>query len=106
MTAKADETEAGRVRSYVVLGTVQPGAWHELGTVDAASAEGAARQTLEVLEAGGEELPARAVAVPARSWHPVAVALETQTRLRLTDVGTVELTLEQLEELAAEGGAA
>ena len=60
---------------YVVLAEAD-GDWSVLEDVDADSARAAIRAATNA--------PGVFVAVPARSWHPVTVTVETQTRMVLT----------------------
>lgn len=71
---------------YVVLGSYE-GEWTEAGLYRQRSAQGAIRACLEMNK---EELPERIrntdlfVAVPARSWKPVTVKVETKTALKFS----------------------
>lgn len=64
--------------AYVILGHSEEG-WKELGTVDARSAQAAVRELLDGSDKGGEY-----VAVPARSFKPVTVKVETKRSLRFS----------------------
>lgn len=81
--AEVPKAEA-RGTTYVVLKEVGPagsGDWEVVGEGSASSAKAAVRAAFE---AGDEEaqLPAgRYVAVPTRSWSPIAVKSETKTQL-------------------------
>lgn len=53
--------------------------WQKIAAVEARSASSAIREAL-----GGEEHEGEYVAVPARSWRPVKVSVETKTQLRFS----------------------
>ena len=58
-----------------------PGAWTEWTRMPARSAQSAIRQ---MLERSPESQTGQFVAVPARSWRPVTVKVETKTALKFT----------------------
>jgi hypothetical protein len=67
--------------SYVILVKQEDGAWKELGThIPARSAKSAIRYLLD----GGVEPNEAYAAVPARSWRPVTVKVETKTALKFS----------------------
>lgn len=53
--------------------------WREVGTFDARTGEQAIKQYVERTKADGVF-----VAIPARSWTPVKVAVKTETRLEVS----------------------
>lgn len=53
--------------------------WRAVGKVEARSSESAIRQLLD-----GKEAEGSFVAVPARSWKPVTVKVETKTALKFS----------------------
>jgi hypothetical protein len=68
------------VTRYVILehtATEGSNVWIPSGEVDAVSASAAIKKALDGHNEGGEF-----VAVPARSWKPVTVAVETKTSLK------------------------
>jgi hypothetical protein len=67
---------------YIILARNNDGCWIEGPTVEAASAEAAIRAEVGDGKAGAKTY----VAVPARSWKPVSVVVETTKRVKL---GTV-----------------
>jgi hypothetical protein len=64
---------------YIVLARNNDGCWIEGPTVEATSAEAAIRAEVGDGKAGAKTY----VAVPARSWKPVAVSVETTKRVKL-----------------------
>lgn len=72
------------VTTYVILANTTLG-WHVVGGEDAANERAAIKAWLSK-EEGGHDYT-MFVAVPARSWNPRKVRVETQTRIVLDDVG-------------------
>lgn len=73
--------------SYVVLKWVVPapgigGGWVVVGTFPSGGASQALRHAAEKLVAEGESGDGTYAAVPARSWSPTKLAVETTTKLR------------------------
>ena len=66
--------------AYVVLSLTDDGHWSQRTTEEAHSPKAAIRKFLENTPGAVGEL----VAVPARSWKPVAVTAETKTTLRFS----------------------
>ena len=64
--------------SYIVLKAVNDNGWVEEKTVPARSA----RSAIRIVVTGGGKPDITYVAVPARSWQPVAVTVETKTQLK------------------------
>lgn len=56
------------------------GAWVEIGGTEARSAESAIR----LVVARSDDTEGEYVAVPARSWKPIKVSVETKTQLRFS----------------------
>lgn len=66
--------------TYVVLFRDDSGYWTDLVTIQASSSDDAVRRAVvKTANATGTY-----VAVPARSWKPVTVTVETSTKLKLT----------------------
>ncbi len=63
---------------------VPPNSWTRVQTIKASSATSAIRAVVSKLDEKSQS--GMFVAVPARSWKPVAVAPQTQIRLELTEV--------------------
>lgn len=63
---------------YLILARSKEGGWQELAGGDARSATAAIRDLLDGRKSDYSEY----VAVPARSWKPVTVKVETKTTLR------------------------
>ncbi len=64
--------------AYVVLSLQAPeDAWQIIATVDAA------RSAIDAIRKAASTTDTVCVAVPARSWKPLTVRVETQTRLVL-----------------------
>jgi hypothetical protein len=71
----AQETE------YVILSRDEPaGSWKEQTKVKAQSSTSAIRKWID----GAPDPSGTYIAVPARSWHPVTVETETQTRVKFS----------------------
>jgi len=68
---------------YLVLSRNGGGPWSEKGRETARSAEAAIRQLIEKGE-GDAVTYEHFVAVPARSWKPVTVQMETKTALKFS----------------------
>ena len=68
---------------YLVLSRNGGGPWSEKARVQARSAQSAIRSVIEKGEAEAVTHE-HFVAVPARSWKPVAVQVETKTALRFS----------------------
>jgi hypothetical protein len=73
------------VTEYVILEVQEPEAnglhlWQEAARVDARSAAAAIRSALS----GENGTPGEFVAVPARSWKPVKVSVETKSTLKFS----------------------
>lgn len=66
-----DENEQKRSTYVVLVGAPESG-WVETNRVDAASAEAAIRRTADLQGEG------KYVAIPARSWKPISVSVETK----------------------------
>lgn len=67
---------------YVVLGLIEHedgDGWFEHARVEERSAQAAVRSALDGIQEDGTY-----VAVPARSWKPVTVKVETKTALRFS----------------------
>lgn len=64
--------------SYIVLARNNDGCWIEGPTVEATSAEAAIRAAID-----GTDQQQAYVAVPARSWKPLAVSVETIKRVHV-----------------------
>lgn len=71
---------------YVILANIDDGGprWQEVARVKARSASAAIREMVSVSANGllPEDSGGTYVAVPARSWRPVTVTVETKTSLR------------------------
>lgn len=76
----AEDTRTGT--EYLVLAKDSASFWREAKLVTARSAEEAVRR---VASDPSAEKPSALVAVPVRSWRPVKVRVETQTRLILEE---------------------
>jgi hypothetical protein len=66
--------------SYRVLALTPGHEWQDQGTFDASSAEQAIRA---YVKDGGDTAALGVVAIPARSWKPVKVTVETKQTVRL-----------------------
>lgn len=66
--------------------TSGPNGWTRVGEVEATSAEAAIRTHAENISTDGTTLDGSGtyVAIPARSWKPTTVTVETKTTLKLT----------------------
>lgn len=70
---------------YVILHQDQPGPdWEELGQTDARSQRAAIQQAIESPTGAPPKNGGRFQAVPARSWKPVTVKVETKTALKFS----------------------
>jgi hypothetical protein len=78
--------------TYVVLIRQTDGAWQELHTVEASSADDAIRKAADAEEGTGTF-----VAIPARSWKPRRVQLVATTRLKLDDAVVKDAPREEPE---------
>ena len=75
------EQKKAATTDYLILSRAAVGGpWTEQKTVSASSAKAAVRGWL----AGSTDPDGTYVAVPARSWQPVTVKTETQTKITLT----------------------
>jgi hypothetical protein len=74
--------KAAALSVYVVLrgDSAEPNVWHEVGKMNTRSAESAVRAHVNGLKSKPHE---RYVAVPARSWQPLKVAVETKTQVKV-----------------------
>ena len=77
------EKPAAEPTEYVVLRRAEPdsGVWEIGAHIEARSAPEAIRRTVGKLS--GDAQAGTYVAVPVRSWRPVTVTAEVQTRLKL-----------------------
>lgn len=64
--------------AYVVLRRNEAGYWSKVGEGTARSARVAVQQAVDAELEQGEY-----VAVPARSWRPVSVTVQTETKIRI-----------------------
>ena len=78
--APADAAKDQAATEYVILSKTGQ-SWVEQATVTARSAKAAVR---EWLDQGADKPEGVYVAVPARSWQPITVKTETQTKIKLT----------------------
>ncbi len=76
---KSPEKPVTSGTAYLVLSSAGNKGWVEQTTVDARSNTEAIRKFL----GGASEPDGTYVAVPARSWKPVVVKVETSTKLKL-----------------------
>jgi hypothetical protein len=77
-----DSTQhAGQLTKYVVLQADDSGYWIELSRYAARTPEAAIKAAYNSRD--GEKEPTRFVAIPARSFQPVTLQVETQTVIKL-----------------------
>lgn len=76
----ANATTAER-SSYLVMRLVEEGRWEPVKTVEAAFADAAIKAAAQK---NGKPEPGEYVAIPARSWKPRQVSVETETKVRVS----------------------
>lgn len=77
--AENTPAKAKQSTSYVVL-SKDAGKWSEVGIYHAASQIAAVTAHIRETDAKAGTF----VAIPSRSWHPTTLAVETQTKIKLT----------------------
>lgn len=93
MSTATHEADAARKTgtAYLILqkstdpatATAGEARWKECGTVHAASSEAAVRAHMNTRTAKSNDTASVYVAVPARSWRPITVTVETTTTVKL-----------------------
>ena len=81
---KTEKTAASPTEYMVLRLGEQPGSWTTIGDVEARNSTEAIRRTVSKL--APDDRAGVFVAVPVRSWKPVTVRAEVQTRLKLESV--------------------
>ena len=70
--------------AYIILEKTEEG-WKEIGSMEARSARSAIRERIDGAgQSSAYKGKGSYVAVPARSWQPVSVEVETKTQLKFS----------------------